>query len=344
MRLKDFSITDGKWQLQGIRGLGPQNLIVGMNAVGKTRTINSIARVANMIKQNDLSNERNVLVEMTLIDDTSEYAYKFEIDNGAVKSEYLKVDNENVIERNGDLCKIKGEEITPPSNKLVVNSRRDSKDYPYNDKIVEWAEDAVMIKFSSIEKLPSDIRSIENNLLVQMYKELSNDERAMIVSQLQELGYEITSIRTHDMGYFHFLIVKEKNVESNLFTHNLSTGLLRTLFVLVFIAINTRRQSGMLIMIDDFCEGLDYKRATMLGKMVFEKTKGKNGQLIVSSNDSFLMDVVDLKQWNILKRDGDVVRCYNYASNAEMFKSFMLTGLSNFDFFASDFINAYERK
>ena len=91
-------------------------------------------------------------------------------------------------------------------------------------------------------------------------------------------------------------------------------------------------------MIDDLCEGLDYERATKLGKLIFNKCKDTNIQLIATSNDSFLMDVVDIKFWNVLQREGKVVTAINIQTHEALFKKFKFTGLSNFDFFASDYI------
>jgi hypothetical protein len=82
---------------------------------------------------------------------------------------------------------------------------------------------------------------------------------------------------------------------------------------------------------------LDYDRATKLGKIVFDLCKEKNIQLVATSNDTFLMDVVDISHWNILQRAGKVVTTINERSHPELFEQFRYTGLSNFDFFNSDF-------
>jgi hypothetical protein len=52
----------------------------------------------------------------------------------------------------------------------------------------------------------------------------------------------------------------------------------------------------------------------------------------------FLMDVVDLKYWNVLRRNGQVVTAINAKNHPNLFEDFKFTGLSNFDFFASDYI------
>ena len=113
----------------------------------------------------------------------------------------------------------------------------------------------------------------------------------------------------------------------------------RSLSLLIFIEFLTAKRKTATVVIDDFCEGLDYDRATKLGKIVFDKCEHNNIQLIATSNDMFLMDVVDIVHWNVLQRNASIVTALNAKSNPELFEKFRYTGLSNFDFFASDYIS-----
>ena len=110
------------------------------------------------------------------------------------------------------------------------------------------------------------------------------------------------------------------------------------MYILIYFVYLISQKQPVTIVIDDLCEGLDYERATKLGQLIFEKCLNTNVQLIATSNDSFLMDVVDLKYWNVLQRDGNVVTAINNQTHEALFKKFKFTGLSNFDFFASDYI------
>ena len=93
-----------------------------------------------------------------------------------------------------------------------------------------------------------------------------------------------------------------------------------------------------LLLVDDLCEGLDYDRSTHLGRMIYDFSLEHGIQLIASSNDSFLMDVVDLKYWNLLQRNGNEVYGINHITHPDLFDDFEFTGLSNFDLFSSDYI------
>ena len=85
-------------------------------------------------------------------------------------------------------------------------------------------------------------------------------------------------------------------------------------------------------------EGLDYMRSTKLGRIMFDYCAKNRIQLIVTSNDSFLMDAVDLQHWNILQRKGNHVYSINDYNSPKLFEKFRRTGLSNFDILSSNFI------
>lgn len=61
-------------------------------------------------------------------------------------------------------------------------------------------------------------------------------------------------------------------------------------------------------------------------------------QLIATSNDSFLMDAVDLQCWNILQREGNRVYSISALNSPALFEKFRRTGLSNFDILSSNFL------
>ena len=111
----------------------------------------------------------------------------------------------------------------------------------------------------------------------------------------------------------------------------------RALALLIFIEFLASKKVSTLI-IDDLCEGLDYHRASKLGKLLFMEETVDNIQLITTTNDSFLMDSVDIKFWNILSRNKNDVSAFNYDKNKQLFEEFKFTGLSNFDLFSSDYL------
>jgi hypothetical protein len=60
----------------------------------------------------------------------------------------------------------------------------------------------------------------------------------------------------------------------------------------------------------------------------------------MSTNDRFVMNNVPLEYWQVIQRDGGKCKIFNYKNSKEKFDDFEYTGLNNFDFLATDFINS----
>lgn len=113
----------------------------------------------------------------------------------------------------------------------------------------------------------------------------------------------------------------------------------RSLFLLIFLHHLIETEKAGMIIIDDLCEGLDYDRATKLGKLIFSKMHDSKIQFIATSNDYFLMNAVDVKSWNIIYREDNVIKVNNYCNSKEKFDNFRLSGLNNFDLFSSNYLD-----
>ena len=156
-------------------------------------------------------------------------------------------------------------------------------------------------------------------------------------AKLNQIGYNFSKIY-YEQKPIPALYLLEKDVNVELSHFQLSQGLSRSLSILIYLQYLISKQKPAIILIDDLCEGLDYERAIKLGKLIFEKCKNSNIQLVATTNDNFIMDVVDIKHWNVLTREGSIVTAMNYDTHPELFDDFRFTGLSNFDFFSSDYL------
>ena len=107
--------------------------------------------------------------------------------------------------------------------------------------------------------------------------------------------------------------------------------------VRIWCAILSGRPSCILI--DDIGEGLDFDRSCALIELLMKKATHSQVQLVMSTNDRFVMNKVPLEAWSVLQREGGTVRVRNYQNSRAIFDDFKFTGLSNFDFLATDFIN-----
>lgn len=325
------------------------NLIVGRNASGKTRTINALENVTSFMQLKNSrtikdSNFRTTLSFANPEDEEWDMVYTFEIDNKKVIYEQFTVCGKVMVERDAKNGVLMGEAINPPVDKLTVQVRRDRGVYPDIETLMEWAESVTVIScsnlnpFTSIGGLPDIINPLSLSDLVE---NLSHEERKDIINAANELGYELNDIDIQSVADIKLICVKERYIPDPIPSLQLSSGMLRVIYLLCFLKYMKHDRKYRLLLIDDLGEGLDYKRATLLGRIVFKECEKEHIQLIASSNDSFLMDVVDISNWQILRRDKTKITTLNEENCGKMFDHFRMTGLSNFDLFSSDFIANY---
>ena len=350
MILSSFSYRTKGWELKEFNALQLTNLLVGKNASGKSRTIGALQNVASFIsmKPTTLLGGLNFETTLTFVsheDDSWKMEYAFEIENGIIKSESLYACNRRIIHRNLESAFINEDSIDPPQDKLVTQVRRDRQEYPEVEYLMKWAEGIIVITCSNI--IPFTLLGGSSSFLnpislSDLVNSLSIEDKKKVINNANELGYyisDITLIKATDE--IKIVAVKEKYIEDSVMDLQLSSGMLRVIYALCFLEYLKYDDKYSLLLIDDLGEGLDYQRATLLGKKVFEACESNGLQLIASSNDSFMMDVVDISKWQILRRKKGQLSVLSQANTPKLFSSFRLTGLSNFDLFSSDYIETY---
>lgn len=329
--------------------IGRTNLLVGKNASGKTRTIKALQRVVSLLLMKPVEgDERFVGATLTFRnpeDESWTMTYSFETEKGRVNKEELTVCGRMLIERDSMKAALKGETVTPPNDKLLVQVRRDKEVYPEIETLMEWAEGVTVVSCSDLNPGTS-LRGLSNYVspmpFSDLVKALSDDAKKTVRAEARELGYRVSSLNTvHANSELKLVAVKEENVPEVLVDFQLSNGMLRVLYILCFLEYIKTQAGQRTLLIDDLGEGLDYNRATLLGRKVFETCEQEGVQLIASSNDSFMMDVVDISKWQIVRREDKTLKVMNQANEPELFKRFRMTGLSNFDLFSSDFIDNF---
>jgi AAA15 family ATPase/GTPase len=357
MKLIRLTYESKNWDLKDLE-LGDTNLIVGKNATGKSRTLLAIDFLYQMITQK-IGIDWGVKWDITFKTKSNDFiVFKFnsKYTNEGVTSEEIIINNEKVLQRTSKEAQIKNyltgefDEINPPDNKLVIHVNRDVKKYPYLEEIATWAENSYGFKFGNISPFGISsfgrpkrqeydlLTSIEN--IPKLFKELNKRNTKELLKDLETIGYgNVSKLSFEDDDFTDTLIVNETDLNINVPHHRLSQGMFRALSVLIFLEYLTSKKQPATVVIDDLCEGLDYDRATKLGKLVFLKCEQNDIQLVATSNDMFLMDVVDIHNWNILQRKGKLVTALNSKNSPELFENFSYTGLSNFDFFSSDYIS-----
>ena len=348
MILSSFGFKEANWELTGLSPLNPENLVVGRNSTGKTRTISSIRNVVSFLQMKDLPlGPKDFSTELTFTDEMNgmpwTMIYGFSVKDGIIVKENLKVCGKNLIKRTKASAKYDGKTVNPPSGKLIVQIRRDKDAYPEIEKLMTWAEGIICITCSDITPITALLPvSIYSPIpLNEVVDKLTDADKKVVLKRAKEVGFNLMSINTIKVSDMKLVEVKEKGISEHLVNYHLSSGMLRTVYILCFLEFIKHYDGVSMLMIDDLGEGLDYGRSTHLGRMVFEDCKNSNLQLIASSNDAFLMDVVDINNWQVLRRNVSKVTSINHANNPDMFRKFRMTGLANFDFFSSDFIDKY---
>lgn len=179
--------------------------------------------------------------------------------------------------------------------------------------------------------------------------------RDAVVRDMNAIGYDVEDISLIPVGGFSVngsspmaLAIKEKSLKCYVAQDAMSQGLYRALAIIVQFNANIFwTQSAMvgrqpqlgdspLILIDDIGEGLDHERSRKLIQLLMNKALEHQIQLVMSSNDRYVMNYVSLEYWTILQRKGAVVHAIDYSNSKETFEEFSYSGLSNFDFFSGE--------
>ena len=376
MRLQSvkFAEDEGRpqeWTLEGL-SLGSRNLLVGKNASGKTRALNVVNGLSNYlagIRPLGLSGSFDVV--FTHEGSTLRYQLKYEDEQ--VATERFSVGDRIYLDRStGGAGTIWADQIdggkliqfqTPP-NQLAAVVRRDAIQHKYLEPLYEWASSVRLYSFGTsfgkdhfpvfVEKGGGKPNDRDPNAVVALYHQAEKDFRdtfkRTIMSDMGEIDYQIAEIGTmapisikviasNLPGELTGLYVREKGLPGVTDQHSMSQGMFRTLAVLIHVNYSLMAKKSTCILIDDIGEGLDFDRSCRLIDLLRRKANEFNLQLIMSTNDRFVMNRVPLEEWSVLQRLANHVRVRNYENSKEVFEEFKFTGLSNFSFLEMDFIS-----
>jgi hypothetical protein len=355
MRLLNFSYKEDSWELEDLN-LQVVNLIVGQNGTGKTRTLDKIDRFVKILTQQEkkFETEEWKVEFVTINDQNLRYELKTMRTKNEITKEVLYLNNELILERKkGEITfKIRKDaesdwdSYTPPAQKLAIFSINDIIKYPHTAAILNWAENSYGFEFSNSMKcdyLPQDLLNTTQET-AKLFELLNKKQKQNLIEDLNSIGFKIENITIEKFGKADntVLLIDETGLNHLIFQSDLSQGTSRTLSLLIYLEylINYNKKPATIV-IDDFGEGLDYIRAKELGKLVFEKCRKKKVQLIATSNDSFLMDVVDIAYWHVLIRNEKKVRAINKINQPAIFEDFVFEGTSNFNFFSSSYLSSH---
>jgi hypothetical protein len=277
-----------------------------------------------------------------------------DISDGIVHHEEIKINDTLVLERQKETGRIFSYtsktmvDFHPPEQELTLYVRRDVKEFPFLEDILTWANRFHGYRFSMANPhqitIPSNGDTLLENLSTTPYlllEALKDPEIIQaIIDDFSLIGYPIETVSVQTTrfpgvsGDVFVSFVKEKGLACGTSQMQMSQGMYRAFSLVVIIQYLLELQQECTVIIDDLGEGLDFERASKITSLLFDKIQESDIQLLVTSNDRFLINSVDMQYLNLLERNGHVVEAYNYANSKEKFDKFRFTGLNTFDFFS----------
>lgn len=345
--------------------LGKINLIVGANSSGKSRTLRAINELAMFLSGDMKISQTPAYGEMFDVEfwndrTQQDIHYLLRYENARVITEELTINGELYIERNESASQMIYEgfggmvDFEADANMLAV-ARRDRMQHPYLVPLAEWGADMSYYLFGkdlgqgvglkSIEVDEKESFDLRNSRKVAgIFKQgvdlFDGDYKRLIIDDLAKVGYSIEDIQLEILRYtdvpVYGLSVKEQGLLATTDQSEMSQGMFRALSLLIQINYALYSGKSSCIMIDDIGEGLDYRRSTELIHILVDKARQSEVQLLMTTNDRFVMNNVPLEYWQVIMRDKGEVYFYNTNNSPEQFAQFDFYGLNNFEFFASN--------
>ncbi|MDD5687654.1 MAG: AAA family ATPase [Elusimicrobia bacterium] len=372
----EFSQFIGKpaeWSLEKLM-LNKINLIVGKNATGKTKTLNVINNLSRLITGEIKPTYDSANFKLIYDKDRKNIEYTLIIENKKVNTEKLRIDSRLLLNREekGE-SKIFAEQLhkfmkfQAPTNELACVVRRDTLQHPFFDDIYQWGKTTFHYLFGTQlgkdifdaslkdENIKAEINLKDTHRVVSIFKQglgkYRDKYKKSIVNDMNEIGYKIDDIKVNQINSIKLqgagligLIVKESDISVDTEQNQISQGMFRALSLLIQLNYSKLETKPSCILIDDIGEGLDYERASTLIKILIDKAKSSSVQLIMSTNDRFVMNNVPLKYWCLIQRKGQLCKVYNYQNSKKIFDEFSYTGLNNFDFLSTEFYSKGSNK
>lgn len=376
MRLKSitysqFENSPNEWDLEEF-SLSNINLLVGKNATGKSRTLNIIRGLGNLLSGDIKLQFSSGNYKVTFDKEGELIKYFLKYEDSKVEMEKLIIGSQIKLDRglNGEGIiwseeDKKNMKFQAPETELACVNRRDSVQHPFFEDLYQWGKGLRhyyfgerMGKYHLAQLMEnskdSNLNLKDTDLVVTIFSEGMNkfgqDFEKSIICDMGNLDYGIDKINIGTPTGLKFggpalymnlqgFILKESDLPGLTEQNDMSQGMFRAFSLIIQLNYSQLASIPSCIVIDDIGEGLDYDRSTALIKLLIEKANKSSVQLIMSTNDRFVMNNVPLEYWAVMKRASNKTKIYNYENAGQKFEDFKFTGMNNFDFFTSDFIN-----
>jgi energy-coupling factor transporter ATP-binding protein EcfA2 len=357
-----------EWKLEPIE-LEEINLLVGRNSSGKTKTLNVIRGLGQLVAGEIQATFKSGKYHAFFNLNGKKLEYLLTYENAKIIKEIFDMDGKRLLERGiGGVGTLWAErekkdiQFQTPETQLACIARRDSIQHPFFESLFEWGKSVYHYSFGSElgrnqlgirqKEIPT-IDPKDPNHVLRIFRRGQETLGAPFIEAIKnamtQIGYEIEDVglMTPVSIVVTFggqaeppvgLYVKEKDLNSITDQFDMSQGMFRTLSIIIQIIYAQMAAVPSCIIIDDIGEGLDFERSCALLDLLVKRTTESHVQLIMATNDRFIMNKVPLQAWTVLQRDASNVHVFNYKNSKSVFDEFAVTGLNNFDFFSMDFV------
>lgn len=363
-----------EWSIEGkpLNGVDEQpvsfqkiNLVVGKNATGKSKTINTVRYLSDLLSGDVKVSQlpyRTSTYDLLFENNGDIIEYYLEFEEGKVKQEVLKINSKSKLVRNSQTGTMFYEkanedlEFEMEDDKLAV-SRVDKIQQPFFEPLQNWGKTLSHYRFGGQlgkNSLLRDINAIKEDkevdlkdsddvpeIFIKGEKNFGKEFTSKIIDDMGKISYHISTINVDILKFFPVpafgVSVKEVDIEDITDQKEMSQGMFRALSLLVQLNFSLLSKTPSCILIDDIGEGLDYERSKSLIDLIIEKVKGSSVQVIMTTNDRFVMNNIPLEYWSVIHRVPKKSLFYNYQNSKDIFDDFKYTGLSNFDFLSTEF-------
>ncbi|MEH2405145.1 ATP-binding protein [Nostoc sp.] len=300
--------------------------------------------------------------------------YILTVYQGQVVKENFSIGSKNYLDRNeSGVGVIWAEKLQTfmdfqtPADEVAAFQRRDSIQHPVFDEIYNWASSLSYYQFgtdlgrknlavdSRIKKIRKSINKREGNNVIEVFQ-LGKSQSGQsfieaIKSDMSFIGYNISDIdiqtpsllfsdeedEVSDKIDLKWLYVQESDLKDKTEQNLISQGMFRALSLIIQINYSLLAKKPSCILIDDIGEGLDFERSSAMIKLLISKAQTGFVQLVMTTNDRFIMNGVPLEYWSVIERKPRLAKLHNIDNSKQIFEDFKFTGLNNFDFFATQF-------
>ena len=356
-----------EWRLEKVALNPTATLVVGKNSTGKSRFLSVIDSLAATLSGRKPPMDGNFLAEIEL--PSGLYTYELIVVNRAVQREKLTLNGRTVLDRHADQPAplyfekegVAIESQFQPST-LAVATRQDQRQHPWFVELATWAGRARKYSFATgfqrerVASIAEAVKQTDNTTsasafdpddavgaYLRGFKLFGDKFDESVVNDMRTLGFQLSEVGAESIQSLIpelnmdavMLYIREDGLNAKVPQAFMSQGLFRTLALVISLNAQMMASDGRFVLVDDVGEGLDFERASGLVQLLLKKSEEQSVQIVMATNDRFVMNGVPLEKWCVLERSGSVVQAYTAATHKEAFDNFKFVGLSNFDFFRS---------